>query len=238
MEFENEDQLQEFIADYFDAHGDNVFREVSAGGGRCDVVTNQYAIEVKPTLTRSAIFQAAGQLGSYKADLPGKTCVIAGLLPSGERSAQSAINTAERCGYEVWFVNHMQQFQDFYDGSGDSQNVQDVEYTDLPDYFFGSRIPSAIFWFGLAIFLLFSWAIASEEQLQDQQVQQTIQQEIANNPDLIPIYPYPNAQKPNGYVIMGRKLDLIEKGQEWSKIRTAENHYSWIENKYITNNHD
>ena len=45
--------------------------------------------------------------------------------------------------------------------------------------------------------------------------------------------PHPNAQKPNGYVIAGRKLDLVEKGQEWSKVKIADNHYSWIENKYI-----
>ena len=230
MEFQNENELQEFIADFFDARGDNVAREVQAGGGRCDVVTSQYAIEVKPTLTRSAIFQAAGQLGSYKSDLPGKTCVIAGLLPSGERSAQSAINTAERCGYDVWFVNHMSQFQNFYDGY-DNSDSQEVEYIDVSDY--DSGFPPVVFWLGLAAFLLFGWAIAKEEQLQDRQVQQTLQAEIAKNPDLIPVYPYPNASKPNGYVIAGRKLDLIEKGQKWSKVKIADNHYSWIENKYI-----
>lgn len=116
MNFENEADLQAAIAAFLVSKGHNAQREVPTGGGRVDILTERYLIEVKPKLSRSAQFQALGQLSTYDNRFPKYQKVIAGLTPS---STDSAYSTAERIradGVEVWFMDSIPEFVTFVTG--------------------------------------------------------------------------------------------------------------------------
>lgn len=103
----NEKQLQAAIAKRLSERGYSARREVPcAGVGFCDVVTDEWAIEVKPYLTRSAIDKAIGQVMAYSKSLDKKP-VIAGLRPQSAawKQAQITLKRAKSLGIEVWEVN-------------------------------------------------------------------------------------------------------------------------------------
>lgn len=81
MQFESERELQETISEWLEYQGYLVNQEVVAGGGRVDILTENYLIKVKLVLTEAALFQAAGQIGIYRATFPYLSPVIAGLTP-------------------------------------------------------------------------------------------------------------------------------------------------------------
>ncbi|PSR18172.1 hypothetical protein C8255_08865 [filamentous cyanobacterium CCP3] len=116
MHFSRESDLQQFLFDFFEETGDSPRWEVpTIGGGRVDIVTDRYVIECKKTLTRSSLFHANGQIGTYRGDFLGKKLVIAGLLPSsGDSEARNVAERLRMSGCLVWFIDEMEVFQDFY----------------------------------------------------------------------------------------------------------------------------
>lgn len=116
MYFSRESDLQQFLFDFFEETGDSPRWEVpTTGGGRVDIVTDRYIIECKKTLTRSSLFHANGQMGTYRSDFPGKRPVIAGLSPnSSDSEARNVAERLEMSGCLVWFIDEMDVFQDFY----------------------------------------------------------------------------------------------------------------------------
>jgi hypothetical protein len=119
MQFKNEAQLQEFLHHALIGMGVKNKREVvTDNGSRIDILSDQWAIEVKPVLHRSALFQSAGQMSVYKSSFPGRDLVLAGLAPSSEVGLKSAITTAARIqkemGIQVWFIDQMPEFQEAY----------------------------------------------------------------------------------------------------------------------------
>lgn len=158
MEFDNEAALQEFISKSLRQLGHENEREVvtAGGNGRIDVLSEKYAIEVKPKLNRSAMFQAAGQVQSYKSSFPGRQLVIAGLAPSGEDAYKSAKNTAQvleqENGIVTWFVDEMTEFKDLYWGKPEPSSHGSTDRFEF-DSFWGR--------FAIAVFLFFVIAITS-----------------------------------------------------------------------------
>lgn len=100
----SEKHLQATIAKRLSDRGYSTRREVLCPGvGACDIVADDWAIEVKPYLTRSAIDKAIGQVMAYSQSL-GKKPVIVGLRPqeSAWKQAQVTIRRANSLGIEVW----------------------------------------------------------------------------------------------------------------------------------------
>jgi hypothetical protein len=127
MQFKNEAHLQEFLHHALIGMGVKNKREVvTDNGSRIDILSDQWAIEVKPVLHRSALFQSAGQMSVYKSSFPGRELVLAGIAPSSEPSLKSAIATAARIqkemGIQVWFIDQMPEFQEAY-ASGDKPRL-------------------------------------------------------------------------------------------------------------------
>jgi hypothetical protein len=114
MDFNSERQLQECLADWLSTLGHHCTLEVSAGGGRIDILTQRYLIEVKLTLSRRTINEAAGQARPYEHDYPNHQVVIAGLTPSsGQEESYNMAKRFRSIGLQVWYLDQMQQFVDF-----------------------------------------------------------------------------------------------------------------------------
>jgi hypothetical protein len=165
MKFANESELQGFISSALHQLGHENMREVftESGKGRIDILSAQYAIEVKPKLTRGSLFQAAGQVQSYMSSFPGRRLVIAGVSPSGDEAYRSAKSTAQvieqENGIVVWFVDEMPQFQELYLGSTEYVPAETQEQQDYyePDYF---DIDSIWVKCAAVVFILFATAVA------------------------------------------------------------------------------
>lgn len=116
MEFASEADLQAFLAQWLEEHGHQVYREVKCpDGGAIDILTQVYTIECKRSLTRSALFAAAGQLRTYEQHFPGQKPVIAGLTPTSDSDEiYKIVDRLTTSGLEVWFVDQMPSFLDYY----------------------------------------------------------------------------------------------------------------------------
>ncbi|MBW4462491.1 MAG: hypothetical protein KME47_19960 [Nodosilinea sp. WJT8-NPBG4] len=107
--------MQEFLFTYFKVNGHEAAIEVPVGGGKADLITGFHIVECKKVLTRSKLFEAAGQLTTYLKARPDKLLVIAGLTPiSGEQDARQAAQRLEDVGYLVWFLDELEMFKSFY----------------------------------------------------------------------------------------------------------------------------
>ena len=111
MEFENEYQLQAFIHSVVGGQ-----REVKfADGSRIDILTDRYAIEVKPKLTRSALLQALGQTTVYQSNCSGTVPVIAGMTPKNAEESYANAERIRQAGVQVWYIDQMNQFVDHWE---------------------------------------------------------------------------------------------------------------------------
>lgn len=136
VEFDNEDDLQEFIHDYIGGE-----REVWLdSANRIDILTDDYAIEVKPFLTPASLNQAAGQLTRYRPLIADRKLVIAGLTPASvTTTVQNLVSSYQAAGIRVWFVDQMDEFIDHWD-----EYYEDPEPAYEPEYepayaYLGSR---------------------------------------------------------------------------------------------------
>ncbi|MEO1208618.1 MAG: hypothetical protein AAFX78_03665 [Cyanobacteria bacterium J06638_20] len=142
MNFKNEAELQEAIAAWLNQRGHQSQREVKTGGGRVDILTSQHLIEVKPKLSRSAQFQALGQLQTYDKRFPRHQKVIAGLTPSSASSAYTTATRIREDGVEVWFMDSMPEFVRFVKGQGQPAKLRHnipMTWWSAP-YLFGKEI--------------------------------------------------------------------------------------------------
>ena len=110
-----------------------------------DILTGDYAIEVKPKLTRSALLQALGQSTIYKMNCPDHTHVIAGLTPKNTSESYATAERVRASGAKVWYVDQMDEFINHWNGATTPQRsnpFQGVEIFGDDDEVLG--IP--IFW--------------------------------------------------------------------------------------------
>lgn len=108
--------------------GVSVELEVRTNNGRrIDLLTNRYAIECKPTLTRDALLRAAAQMKLYASSFPNHEYVLAGISPRNREGFKAAHSTAvdikKEFGYTIWFIDKMSYFADTEDKSdGDDRH--------------------------------------------------------------------------------------------------------------------
>ncbi|MFH7024032.1 MAG: hypothetical protein ACHBN1_01140 [Heteroscytonema crispum UTEX LB 1556] len=106
-----ERDLQKYIGDRLKERGFQTQLEVSANGGRADIVTNWQGgaiIECKKYLDRNTVYQAVGQLNLYGLNNTHKLIVMGFLTPDA-REQSSALKTAsmveQNPRIQVVFVN-------------------------------------------------------------------------------------------------------------------------------------
>lgn len=106
-----ERDLQKYISDRLKERGFQTQLEVSANGGRADIVTSWQGgaiIECKKYLDRNTIYQAVGQLNLYGLNNTHKL-IIMGFLTPDAREQSSALKTAsmveQNPRIQVVFVN-------------------------------------------------------------------------------------------------------------------------------------
>lgn len=139
MQFRDEYELQAAVADWLEDLGYSISLEVPAGGGRVDILTDEHLIEIKPTLNRNSLYQAAGQLGTYKSEYPSHIPVIAGLTPSDENSSRNIAAILENTqNIEVWYLDDSQEFIDFILG----EQVEDFSEDYAPANYYEDYIPT------------------------------------------------------------------------------------------------
>jgi hypothetical protein len=117
MELDSPDDLKTFLARWLEDHGHNVYRQVPhPDGGDIDILTQDYAIECPYTLTQTALWTTSDNIQAMRGHCPDQQWVIAGLTP--DTDAEAAYGAAEQVktsGIEVWFVDQMPPFIDYYD---------------------------------------------------------------------------------------------------------------------------
>ena len=179
MQFENEKALQGFLSAVLSDGGIHNQREVwtKDKDGKIDVLSDGYAIEVKPYLNRPSLLQALGQLVTYRDSFPGRQLVVAGLTPSDERSLKSAQQVATRVeaqGVSVWWVDQMPMFKEAYYGVRQKENEDPQEYEEVeePQGLASGWIAKA----AIAFFLLILLAMCDRTQQQTAQQAVTPQQ--------------------------------------------------------------
>jgi len=116
MEFSSSEALQSFLSRWLEEHGHSVHRQVpSPAGGEIDILTQDYAIDCPHILTQTALWSAADDMKAQIAHFPDQRLVIAGLTP--DQDWEEAYKVAEQlktAGIEVWFVDQMPPFVNYY----------------------------------------------------------------------------------------------------------------------------
>lgn len=128
MEFASPNELQEFLARWLEDHGHSVHRHVSCNDHHeVDILTQAYTIECQPILTPTSLWMAADSLQGCQNQFPEHQPVIAGLSPDATEETQLTLEEIQKSGIEVWFVDQMPPFLEYYDQLDPSTLFQDSE---------------------------------------------------------------------------------------------------------------
>jgi hypothetical protein len=160
MEFASPVALQEFLARWLEEHGHSVHYDVACNDTYAvDLLTQTYAIECQPILTPNSLWMAADALQLCRAQFPEHKAVIAGLSPEANEETKLTVEEIGKSGIEIWFVDQMPPFQEYYD----QLESADLFQGDLPPREnFSRRSPLAgcFISLGMAAILTFSFWIA------------------------------------------------------------------------------
>ena len=115
MEFASANELQEFLARWLADHGHAVHRQVACDDNHIvDIVTQAYIIECQPILTPSSLWMAADALQVCQSQFPAQKPVIAGQSPEESEDTQRTLEELKKSGIEIWFIDQMPPFLDYY----------------------------------------------------------------------------------------------------------------------------
>ncbi|MFZ4639687.1 MAG: hypothetical protein ACOYMP_04680 [Nodosilinea sp.] len=116
MEFPSKEALTNFLSDWLENHGHKVYRQVSSpGGGEIDILTEDYAIDCPYILNQAVLRSAADTMETRRDHLSGQRLVVAGLTPNQDWDDTYLLaDQLKATGIEVWFVDQMQPFIDYY----------------------------------------------------------------------------------------------------------------------------
>jgi hypothetical protein len=114
MEFASQDTLRAFLSRWLKDHGHTVYCQVPCpDGAEVDILTEDYLIDCCPTLTPAALETAARKILTHQPHFPDQQMVVAGLSPS--EAWDQAYQVADQLqGVQVWFVDQMKPFLDYY----------------------------------------------------------------------------------------------------------------------------
>ena len=120
MEFEHVEDFQDFLRDWLEAHGHNVYPQINYSDDKhIDLLTQMYAIACCQAVTQESLLNAAEQLKACAADIAHLKPVIAGLTPtpspdSDLEALQNSLHQIKDSGVEIWFIDQIPQFVEFY----------------------------------------------------------------------------------------------------------------------------
>ncbi len=122
MEFASPNELQEFLARWLEDHGHSVHRHVICDENhKVDILTQAYTIECQPDLDATSLWTVANKLQACHPHFSGQKPVIAGLSPEETEETLQAIAAVRKAGIEVWFIDQMPPFVEYYHQREDSQ---------------------------------------------------------------------------------------------------------------------
>jgi len=126
MEFASPNALQEFLARWLEEHGHSVHRNIACDDDHAvDLLTQTYTIECQPILNPTSLWMAADALQFCRAQFPEHKAVIAGLSPEATEETQLTLEKISQSGIEIWFVDQMLPFLEYYNQFESSQPFQE-----------------------------------------------------------------------------------------------------------------
>lgn len=160
MEFASANELQDFLANWLMEHGHTVHRHVACDENHdIDILTQAYTIECQPILTPTSLWMAADDLQACNPHFPEQKPVIAGLAPEDTEETRSTLEEIKKSGIEIWFVDQMTPFLEYY-GALEASQLFRADVT--PEEAYGRRSPLAgcFISLGMAAILTVSFWIA------------------------------------------------------------------------------
>lgn len=113
MEFDDEEELQDFLISFLQSKGVRCQKEFPLSHGwRVDILTAGHIIECKLKLTLGNLDRAANQVRRYRYYLQDRQLLIAGLATE---SGRNVIPILAQEGIQVWFIDEVQEICDYYD---------------------------------------------------------------------------------------------------------------------------
>ncbi len=161
MEFASANELQDFLANWLMEHGHTVHHQVACDDNHdVDILTQAYTIECQPILTPESLWMAADDLQACRGHFPEQKPVIAGLAPEETEEIVNTIEEIKKAGIEVWFIDQMPPFLEYYRTLEPEQLFQGDAA--LADESYGRRSPLAgcFISLGMAAILTVSFWIA------------------------------------------------------------------------------
>ncbi len=111
MRFRNEAEVRKAISVWLEERGERPQKELETPGGRIDLLSSKYIVEVKRELSRHNLLQAVGQVMSESPYAPGRIKVVAGLSPEKDQERVYDIaKSLRKAGIQVWFVDQGDDF--------------------------------------------------------------------------------------------------------------------------------
>ncbi|MBD1875952.1 hypothetical protein H6F75_20940 [Nodosilinea sp. FACHB-131] len=116
IELANAEDLRTALGRWLEDYGHSVYRQVPCPEeGVVDLLTPAYAIYCPPTLTPADLWATVDKIQLHQPHFPDQRSVIAGLTPEEDwESAQAIAEQIQPKGIEIWFLDQMPQFVDYY----------------------------------------------------------------------------------------------------------------------------
>jgi hypothetical protein len=116
MEFASKEDIQSFLSRWLEEHGHNVYCQVPCPeGGEVDILTQDYVIACEELLSCEVILRSAEQIQAIRHHFPDQRPVVAGLMPeASEAELFQTIEQVKQLGIEVWFIDQMKPFRQYY----------------------------------------------------------------------------------------------------------------------------
>jgi hypothetical protein len=116
IELANIDDLRTALGRWLEDYGYSVHRQVPCPEeGVVDLLTSVYAIYCPPTLTPTDLWATVDKIQLHQTHFPDQRPVIAGLTPETDwESAQAIAEQLKPKGIEIWFLDQMPPFVEYY----------------------------------------------------------------------------------------------------------------------------
>ncbi len=116
IDLANTEDLRSALGRWLEDYGHSVHRQVPCPEeGVVDLLTPMYAIYCPPTLTPPDLWATVDRIQLHREHFPDQRSVIAGLTPETDwESAQAIAEQIKPQGIEIWFLDQMTPFVEYY----------------------------------------------------------------------------------------------------------------------------